>query len=1135
MQAGIRVKLDEFIHTYYRHRLLRGSLFALVASVFLCAFIFLLENNLWFSVSVRFCLLWFICLGFSFLLVYGVIFPYLKMRGVGRVLSHKEAANFIGMHFNDVQDKLLNLLQMEEMAKHSEANNMLLAGIEQKTQSLKAFPFLMALDWKKHRKWILRLSVVFLFLVALVLSQSSGILLGAKRVFNYQKEYIQEAPFQLFVDQSKLIVDQDSRFVLDIKASGLMVPDFVDVVLDNQSIRARKLDADHFQYVFESVHENTPFRLESMGFSLGGYVLTAIKKPRWQSLNVKAYFPSYTGFVNAEMTNPETLLVPEGTRLVWELRGLNVKAWQLNNSSNKGKIFFAKEGETTQIEYIARTNECLRFSMKGPNGFSVDTFTSNLVVQADEYPSIQVDALPDSVRLGTWYFLGLANDDYGLKEVLFLSRIKHIGLRTKDSGWSKKILFNGLGINIPVMHAIDLLSMGLQSGEELEYQFVLRDNDAIHGGKVFRTSIRTLEVTSEKEVLRELEKQEATILKGMGNSAKALKELQKEAAKLQETMQRQAMDWDGENKVKNWLNEQQKLVETLKQIDKKQIQISIQKKNLSPVSAELEKKKDALNERIKQLTNPEMQKLINEINALLEQKANKEQLNEKMQKLSQLGQETAKELDKLMEQLKELELEEAMVNQLEKIQEWVDKEENLSVQTDKEKGKETSEDIIQKQEKQNEALLDIEKGIQDIRKKNQELEKPMDLKMGEQLRKEAGNESQKASQELQNNRKPAASEKMRKSAQKMKEAMQEMQENFEQEQNKRLAEDYQTLRALLENLIEASNRQEAIFIEMQKVNPENPKLVALNKEQMRLKESLLFIEDSLMALSKRQPMINNFVSKEMLRVNTQMAMALEEMKVRGIASAAMHEQYVMTGLNNLAEMLMESLQNMQQKMSSQQKQDGKKSCNNPNNAGSGKTGKPKPSDKLSDAQKELGEKLQKLQNQKRVKPPQSGKSQSGGKAEKAGESGEPTQRELSEGLAKMALMQEALRRQVEQLRKQLGQEGKQGMSNSLLEIEKLMNQQEKDIVNGRLNQQSMERQKQIMTRLLENEKADRNQDQEVRRESNRAEENSPEIPQEMADVLRTKIREREQLRSVQPIFKPYYKQSVQKYLQIYSR
>ena len=135
----------------------------------------------------------------------------------------------------------------------------------------------------------------------------------------------------------------------------------------------------------------------------------------------------------------------------------------------------------------------------------------------------------------------------------------------------------------------------------------------------------------------------------------------------------------------------------------------------------------------------------------------------------------------------------------------------------------------------------------------------------------------------------------------------------------------------------------------------------------------------------------------------------------------------------------------------------------------------------------------------------------------------------------MALMQEALRRQVEQLRKELGQEGEQGMSNALQEVEKLMEQNEKDLVNGKVTPQSLERQKQIMTRLLEHEKAERKQDQEDRRESSQAPNFVPTVPPELAEEARKKASEREALRRIQPAFKPYYKQSVQKYLQIYSR
>jgi len=61
------------------------------------------------------------------------------------------------------------------------------------------------------------------------------------------------------------------------------------------------------------------------------------------------------------------------------------------------------------------------------------------------------------------------------------------------------------------------------------------------------------------------------------------------------------------------------------------------------------------------------------------------------------------------------------------------------------------------------------------------------------------------------------------------------------------------------------------------------------------------------------------------------------------------------------------------------------------------------------------------------------------------------------------------------------------------------------------------------------------QEQEDRRESNNASGYTPQVPPELEAAARKKASEREALRLVQPAFKPYYKQSVQKYLQIYSR
>ena len=1156
MRSEIRIKLDAFIAAYYKQQFVRGLMLALSSTMLVLVGLFLLENQLWLSVQSRTIL--FFGMWAIIIVAFGVLVvqPMLKLRGVGKVISHEEAARWIGNHFPEVSDKLLNLLQLEEMSAITAENDLLLQGIAQKTVAFSNTPFIQALDWLKHKRWVTRLALLLVLLLGFSAYQSAGILIGANRVFHYQTEYVPQAPFRIKLSPAELVADQGKDLTVNFKVEGSILPESIEILINKQIIRAKKIKANHFQYTFSSVQTQFDFAIRAMDFDLGNYRVIVNHPPQWQAISAWADYPDYTGKMDGECASTELLEVPEGTIITYELKGKYVSQWLVKSSGGRWtsiggadeKGTLGKGQETTdalktakeQQQYKVRANNSggFVFGMRGKKGLSVDTFLSRLEVQKDLFPDIQCETQEDSVKMGVWYFMGLAGDDYAVKSVHFYHRILRKNGRSGDTNWVKMPLFTGNESQVSFTHALDLGLMGIQPGDAIEYQLAATDNDALHGGKVMRTPVRKLERPSNDAVLAQLEQQEAGIGQGMSKSVKNLEKLQKEAKRLQESLKQMGQSWDQENKIKNWLNEEQKMLQTIKQLEKKQSEVNKQKQRLGEQPQELQKKKDALNDRLKQLNNPEMQKLIDEIQRLLQQKADKEQLKESMQKLSEMSHETAKEMDKLMEQLKQLELEEAVDAVAKSMEDWAKKEEELAQQTKEEKGNQTSEALKEAHEEQKAALQDIEKKIKDVEEKNAELEKPMELKTGEEDLKEAGDEAQKASQDLQNNKKSAASEKMKKSAQKMKDAMQNMQKSFEDQQKKRTAEDYQTLRALLENLIDASNRQEANFMELRKLSSDNPRLATLNKEQMRLRESLMFIEDSLMALAKRQPMIDNFVTKEMSRVNVQMGMALDNMKVRNSRGAAVHEQFVMTGLNNLADMLMESLQNMQQQMQSDQKKDGDKSCNNPNKSGKGKSGKPKPGGKLSDAQKALGEQLQKMQQQKRGKPGESGKQGEQGSPKTPGSQGESSQdgqRLLNEDLAKMALMQEALRRQVEQLRKELGQEGKQGLSNGLQEVEKMMERQEKDIVNGKITPQSIERQKQIMTRLLENEKADRKQDQEDKRESNNPGNYIPEVPDDIKEAMRKKSEERESMRRIQPAFKPYYKQSVQKYLQIYSR
>jgi len=79
---------------------------------------------------------------------------------------------------------------------------------------------------------------------------------------------------------------------------------------------------------------------------------------------------------------------------------------------------------------------------------------------------------------------------------------------------------------------------------------------------------------------------------------------------------------------------------------------------------------------------------------------------------------------------------------------------------------------------------------------------------------------------------------------------------------------------------------------------------------------------------------------------------------------------------------------------------------------------------------------------------------------------------MSKEIAQMAAQQAAIRQQLEKLAKELNEEGK-GQGNELKKISLLMEENEKDLANQNLTNQTKLRQQEIQSRLLKAEKAER--------------------------------------------------------------
>lgn len=399
---------------------------------------------------------------------------------------------------------------------------------------------------------------------------------------------------------------------------------------------------------------------------------------------------------------------------------------------------------------------------------------------------------------------------------------------------------------------------------------------------------------------------------------------------------------------------------------------------------------------------------------------------------------------------------------------------------------------------------------------------------------------QNSSEQLNQNNKKNASKSQKKASEKMQEMKDQMQQAMDMMQQEQQEENMEALRQILENLLNLSFAQEDLMGQLSKTRTDNPQYIKIPQQQKKLQDDSKIIEDSLLALSKRVPAISATVNREISAINMNMGKAVNDLAERTPANAQMRMQYSMTAINNLALMLNESLEQMQ-KEAQQSAKPGSGSCKKPGKGqkpSSSSGGKPSMAtmkqmqQQLNKQLEELKKALEKGQKPGGNKPGDQGQPKPGGN-KPGGQSGMGMQGQgqqgmpgMSEQLAKLAAQQEALRRQMQQMMDKIK---KDGGSNPGGNIAEMMEQTERDIVNRQITQETMKRQQDILTKLLESEKAEREREQDEQRKSNEAKNQQLSNPTQFLEYKRLKEKELELLNTVSPSLTPYYKEKVNEY------
>jgi uncharacterized phage infection (PIP) family protein YhgE len=145
-------------------------------------------------------------------------------------------------------------------------------------------------------------------------------------------------------------------------------------------------------------------------------------------------------------------------------------------------------------------------------------------------------------------------------------------------------------------------------------------------------------------------------------------------------------------------------------------------------------------------------------------------------------------------------------------------------------------------------------------------------------------------------------------------------------------------------------------------------------------------------------------------------------------------------------------------------------------------------------------------------------------------------RKLSEEVARMAAEQEALRNQLNELKEKLsGKPNQEGLSDNLQQIIDQMEQNETDLVNKRITNELINRQEQILTRMLQAEESLREQDLDEEREGETAENYEKRVPKAFEEYFKAREKEVELLKTVPLDLNPFYKKEVNNYFRRLSK
>jgi hypothetical protein len=985
---------------------------------------------------------------FGFILFGGLLtvqfiaLPLLKLLHIIKPIDIKTSSVIIQKHFKDIKDKLLNIIELSEINDPVYSNEIVLASIDQKIDELSVFDFSQAVQFKNLRLVLSYFLISLLFAATVFVVNKSVFTTAPQRIMHYNTQFVKPAPFEFQLLNTELKAKKGDSFKIKMEVSGDELPQIAYINIEGNNYLMKNSSAGIFEFEMTSVINSVSFYFTDLKYKSEPYFLQLLPKPGINHFNVTVAPPSYTGLPVLKHENTGDLQVPHGTMVKWNFQGIDIDTLYLALSDSV-TIGAEKTSSGFQLENQFFKSSGYHIFIKNDLTEPELAFSYSVDVLPDLYPEIKIVQVQDSLQMTRFFFKGTIGDDYGFSALNF-----HYNINNTDSAIAIPFVKN---LNDQEFYfSFDFAEVAVQSGV-VSYYFSVTDNDVLNNYKTTTSDNFIFNLPNSDEIAANGKEQFNKLEEMLQESEQLTREIQDDLENLQlKNMDTNVSDWEKSQMVNQILskqNELEKLYDKIKQDNEK---LNNYLNSFNQQNDEIKEKQQQIEELLDEVFTDELKKLLEEFQKLAEEFDNNK-LNELTEQMNFTYEDLQKQLDKNLEMLRKMKVEQKLQHVIDDLNKMAADEEKMAEDVSE---KSNYDEIQEQLENHKKELENRQNDINDALRLNEELEKPMNFDDFSEEFEDMKKSMENSQNELQKRNRKKSGSGLKESSEKMKNtafAMQQMLNSNTMQQN---MENIQNLRQILSNLVYLSFEQENVLNGLSEINSIDPVLNELNLQQRRIKDQSQIVKDSLYALAKRTPQINSMVNNELITLELNLDKAMDEMGEGLYPNARASQQFVMTASNNLALMLNEALENLEEQMANAQP--GDQQCENP---GQGQSGM----NLLKQESESIKQQLQQMIEQMKNGNPQN------------------MNQQMGQSLMQHEMMQQMLREIMNN-----GSVGS-GTRKTLQEIDNMLEQNRKQLMNKNVNAQMISRQNQITTRLLEAEKAEMEREFEDERESRSAE------------------------------------------------